>query len=158
MVREARTRRALLTTIAVAMTGCANDPITGVHLTVMFPGLEIDQIRFTVTPQGGDPIVARRPELTDAGVWLTSPQDVLVYLPDYLAGRATTCQAAGMAAGTVTPATGTTSTMLALHELVPATITLAGSAVATDGGGPPPPPPPPMPKDCAHHACSMGED
>ena len=141
---------------AVAATiGCANDPITGVHLTVMFPGLQIDQIRFTVTPQGGDPVVARRPELTDAGAWLTSPQDVMVYLPDYLAGRATVCQATGMAAGTMTPATGTTTAMLALHELIPATITLSGSIVITDGGGPPPP----KTKDCPHHAaCPADQD
>jgi hypothetical protein len=98
-----------------------------VHLTVRFPGLSIDQIRFTVTPASADPIIARRPELTDAAVSLRSPQDVLVYLPDYMAGRVVTCEATGMQQGSPTPATGAADATLKVHELADAVITLAGS-------------------------------
>jgi len=126
----------------VLAAGCGGAPITGVHLTVAFGGLAVDQIRFTITPDGADPIVARRPETApsaDGGAWLSSPQDVMVYLPDRLAGHAVDCEAQGMASGAATPALGSASATLVLHQMVDATIAMR----ATESSPPPPPTPAP---------------
>ena len=124
--------------LLLVAAGCGGAPVTGVHVTVEFSGLMIDQIQFTIAPDGADPVVARRPDPVAAGAgWLSSPEDVMVYLPDRLAGRGVTCAALGMAGGAATPALGIASSTLVLHELVPARIAMQGPA-----SSPPPPPPP----------------
>jgi hypothetical protein len=148
-----RFRAARVALVALACggaAGCAEQPVTGVHVTVRFSGLMLDQLRFTVTPAGADPIIARRPELADAGVWLRSPQDVMVYLPDYMSGRAVTCEVMGMAQGTATPATGAADTVLELGQMVPASVTLAGSTPEVSDAGAADSQPPPKPKKCPH--------
>jgi hypothetical protein len=132
---------ALVLGAVMATAGCGDPQATGLHVTVSFAGLSIDQIQFAITAAGGAAIVAQRPETSTAGTALASPQDVLVFLPDDAAGHPVSCQATGMARGTLTAATGAASTTLALHLLVPATITLqtAGPAPPPDRQEPPPP-------------------
>jgi hypothetical protein len=147
---------ALAGVAAVAVAGCGDADVTGLHVTVAFAGLNIDQIQFAVAPAGGSAIVAQRPETSTAGNALASPQDVLVYLPDAVAGHAVTCQATGMASGALTAATGSATVTLSLHALVPVPIVLQGQGARP---APTPPPPPPdggqCPKDASALASSM---
>jgi hypothetical protein len=114
---------------ATTALGCGQGTMTGVHLTVRLSGLSIDAIRFTVTPDGRQPVVAQRPEGAASTAALTDPQDLLVYLDDDLAGRAATCEAIGMTHGLPTSASGATTATLTLSVLVPATLTLRAPTV-----------------------------
>src|SRR5262245_58862077 len=111
-------RAAVLFATVIAAARCGGETTTGLHVPVYFPALMLDQIQFDVTPSGTPPLSARRPD-TAGGAWLTSPQDVLVFLPDKAAGRPAFCQATGLARGAVASSPGTASAMLAMHELVP---------------------------------------
>jgi hypothetical protein len=158
----------LLATLATLGAASCESPeaVTGVHLTVHFPGMQIDQLAFSVRSTAGTPLEAMRPSTIVPGTWLSSPQDVVVYLPDAMAGQIVTCEVKGMAMGTALAAKGQADAMLHVHQLVEATIQLNGTGAAPAGGPaatPPPmtpitspPTPPPRckkdncPKDCGH--------
>src|SRR4051794_33136926 len=119
-VREVAVRWALLAALAASSGGGDGSAVTGGGLTVRFDGLSLDQIRFTLARPDGSTLMAMRPEQATPGAWLASPQDVMVFLPDAMAGQTVAVQATGMAAGAPTPAAGTATATLALYQLVPA--------------------------------------
>src|SRR3954447_7654405 len=104
--RDVAGRLALLAAMAVT-GGCDGSAVTGVHLTVRFDALAIDQIRFALNRPDGTTVVAMRPEQSTPGDWLASPQDVMFFLPDAMAGQMVAMQATGMSSGALTAAAGT---------------------------------------------------
>jgi hypothetical protein len=113
---------------SVATPSCEPpEAATGVHLTVSFSGMQIDQLAFSVRSAGGTPLEAMRPSTIVPGTWLSSPQDVVVYLPDPMAEQSVTCEANAMSMGLPLPARGQTDAVLRLHEMVEAAITLTAA-------------------------------
>jgi hypothetical protein len=136
---------ALLVVTAVCLAaGCreSTPQITGVRIEARFAGQVISQLRFELRVGGATLAQATRP---DPPVLLSSPQDLVVYLPDARAGADAVCAVVGvMAAGT--SITGTGQVRIERRRVVTCTASLgagdggstsdaAGDAIAGDGPG-----------------------
>jgi hypothetical protein len=117
--------------------GCgSNAPtVTGLDVTVTFQGAHVDQLVFTVATPAGDALPATRRPL-QAGFELLSPQRVLIYLPDALAGQTATCTVTALVGGQPLGVSGRAGATLQLHRLTPVRIDLSmntgGDAAAPD--------------------------
>ncbi|HET6284397.1 MAG TPA: hypothetical protein VFH73_25795 [Polyangia bacterium] len=152
--------RLVLLSALAAGCGSAED-VTSVHLTVQFSGMQIDQLAFSVRSPARAPLEAIRPSTIVPGTWLSSPQTVVVYLPDVMAEQTVTCEAKAMAMGAALAAKGQTDAVLHLHQVVEATIQLNGTGADPAATPPPMTPPPPMPqpkckKDNCDKNCRSG--
>jgi hypothetical protein len=128
---------------ALAGAACERaDETTGVHVTVHFDGMMIEQLAFTVFQPGREPLQALRPSTFTPGRWLASPQDVVIFMPESMAGQIVGCDAKGVAMGAPLPAQGHVDSTLERDRLVPATIMLAAAAPAPPPAMAPPEPPP----------------
>jgi hypothetical protein len=123
----------LAAAVLTAGAGCgSNAPAaTGLAVTVHFPGGNADQLEFAVTTVAGDALPATRRPL-QAGARLASPQSVLIYLPDTLAGQTATCTVTALSGGQPLGVSGSAAATLQVHQLVPVRIDLPTS---TDGDG-----------------------
>ncbi|HTA19864.1 MAG TPA: hypothetical protein VK989_11260, partial [Polyangia bacterium] len=108
-----------------SMSACGTKPpdVTGVTVTVLFPGVVADQLELAVTTPVGAAIAPTRRPAPAAGS-LTSPQSVSIFLPDALAGQAVTCTATAVYQGETIGATASAPATLVLHALVPVTLTI----------------------------------
>lgn len=139
--------------------GCGSpEATTGVYLTVHFAGRQVDQLGFSLRSPSGAALDAMRPSTITPGTWLDSPQSVVIYLPDAMAGETVTCEVRGVAMGSAVPARGQTDAVLRLHQLIAAELTLtdSGTTPVTTPEPPAPPPatmPPVMPPKCNKSEC-----
>jgi hypothetical protein len=136
--------RILAIALLLALIAC-NDGVvvqtglTGIRLTLRYDGAAgIDQFELSGTTEGGSPAFAdgRVPE---AARPLTEGENtIVILLPDELAGERINLRAAGLAGG-IAVATGSTSVMPVLAQLVEASATLIGieecDEVDADGDG-----------------------
>jgi hypothetical protein len=137
-------RRHLLISVicaaASSMSGCGTKApeVTGVTVTVSFPGVVADQLELSVTTPVGTAIAPTRRPAQAAGA-LTSPQSVSIFLPDALAGQTATCTATAVYQGETIGATVSAPATLVLHALVTVTLTIPvnrhGDAGADADGG-----------------------
>jgi hypothetical protein len=95
-----RARRGAVTVAllgAALSAGCRNTPaqVTGLRITAVWTGVEIDQIRFTITNNKGDALVnqQKRPSTPTP---LKSGADVVVYFPDSLGNTEVTSELEGL--------------------------------------------------------------
>jgi hypothetical protein len=121
---------------SMSMSGCGTKApdVTGVTVTVVFPGVVADQLELSVTtPQGMAIAPTRRP--AQAAGSLTSPRSVSIFLPDALAGETATCTATAVYQGESIGATVSASATLLLHALVPVMLTIPVNRHGDAGAG-----------------------
>jgi len=121
---------------AALLAGCKSEPkITGVRIVAQFSSVMIDQLEFrlevTNDPKQRDPIL--RPETR--GATLASSQDLVVYLPDTLAGETATCRVTGLRQGAPASRGIPRTTRVELHKVVPCVI-VADEERFGDAGAP----------------------
>jgi hypothetical protein len=123
---------------AAVAAGCGTKPpeVTGVTVTVAFPGVVADQLEFAVTTLAGAKMA---PRPAQAAGTLTSPQSVSFFLPDSWAGQIATCTVTAVYQGESIGTTASTTATLVLHALVPVALTIPvnrhGDAAASDAAG-----------------------
>jgi hypothetical protein len=121
--------RLIAAACCLAILGCASDPkITGVRIIARFDGAAgLTRLAFA-WQEGSQPPPFDHAEVRpkNAGQVLASPQDLVVYLDDSLAGHDLSCGVAG----DPLPLRAWKTVPLRLHEIVPCEVTLS----AGDGG------------------------
>ena len=120
-----------LAALTLEATSCGSraPAITGLVVTVDLAGAPADQLELSVSTAAGVAL-PYTPRPAQAGAALGSPQSVSIYLADTLAGQNATCTVKALLGGQPTGATGSASTTLALHALVPLLVTLGAASDA----------------------------
>jgi len=116
------------------LCACHADGKTGLFATVRFGGLAIDQIELGgVGPAASAPLVSPTLRPAQPGPALASPQTVVIYLPDALAGTAVTSSATGLAGGLRLDATAAATVTVSRGQLVAVDLALAAGVLKPNG-------------------------
>jgi hypothetical protein len=126
-----RSGAVLLAAAAIALAvGCreSTPQITAVDIVVSFPTQSVDQLRFALP---GLPAPTVRPER--AGAPLSSPQNLIVYLPDTRVGEDVMCTVEGLFRGAAR-GTGIGRARVEQGRAVACAVNLLGGSGGGDGG------------------------
>jgi hypothetical protein len=127
---------ALLLLIPASLSSCSSsaDAVTAVRVTAEWGGMRIDQLEYAImTSQGALQDPERRPAVPGAA--LTSGTDIVIYLPDRLAGQPVDCRVTGYYNG-LPQGHGQARADVVSGGMVEVRVALPG-AVQPDGGSPP---------------------
>jgi hypothetical protein len=125
---------ALLLPLALACSSSDAERITAVRVTAEWSGMQVDQLEYALsTAQGAVHAPERRPAA--AADALASGVDIVIYLPDRLAGQAVDCRVTGYRHG-VPQGSGQSRAEVVGGDMVEVRVTLPGGS-HPDGGSPP---------------------